>query len=335
MPSYTKSTTKIILIILGVVTFCIGVVGIALPILPTTPFLLLASFLFCKSSKKLHDWLESNRVFGEYIRNYRQYRAIKRITKIISIALLWITLGISIYFVDVLYLRILLCAVGIGVTVHLIRIKTLERVLAQKEKSCKEAQQNKDISSVNEYFNKLADSWDDSAKADPDKLTRIADLCDIMTEQRVLDIACGTGVMFPFLLARNPKVLLGVDICEAMIRKARSKLPDSRLKIIEQDFLALDEVEFDCAICYNAYPHFLDKAAFAKKLRDVLVSGGRFVVAHGSGRDDINTVHKERAACVSVELCSAEEEKEWFEPYFNVDMVIDNVDIYVISGTKI
>lgn len=334
MPNYTKSTTKIILIILGVVTFCIGVVGIVLPILPTTPFLLLASFIFCKSSKKLHDWLESNRVFGEYIRNYRQYRAVKRITKIISIALLWVTLGISIYFVEILYLRILLCAVGIGVTVHLIRIKTLERVLAQKEKSCKEAQQHEDTS-VNEYFNKLADSWGDSAKADSDKLNRIADICDIKMGQRVIDIACGTGVMFPFLLAKNPKTLMGVDICEAMIRKARSKLSDSRLKIIEQDFLALDEMEFDCAICYNAYPHFLNKAAFAKKISDVLVSGGRFVVAHGSGRDDINAVHKQRAACVSVELCSAEEEKKWFELYFNVDIVIDNVDIYVISRTKI
>lgn len=135
MSNYPKKKTKLILCTLGVISLCLGVVGIVLPILPTTPFLLLASFLFYKSSKKLHDWLENNRVFGEYIRNYRQYRAVKRRTKAISIVLLWVTLGISIYLVDVLYVRILLYVVGVGVTAHLIQIKTLEKVLAEKEKS--------------------------------------------------------------------------------------------------------------------------------------------------------------------------------------------------------
>lgn len=135
MPKYPKKKTKLILCILGVISLCLGIAGIVLPILPTTPFLLLASFLFYKSSRKLHNWLENNRVFGEYIRNYRQYRAVKRRTKIISIVLLWVTLGISIYLVDVLYVRILLYVVGVGVTVHLILIKTLESVLAEKERS--------------------------------------------------------------------------------------------------------------------------------------------------------------------------------------------------------
>lgn len=333
MPDNSKVSTRIILIILGVVTLCIGIVGIVLPILPTTPFLLLASFLFCKSSKKLHDWLENNRVFGEYIRNYRRYRAIKRRTRIFSIALLWVTLGISIYFAGVLYVRIPLCVVGIGVTIHLLNIKTLERVLAQKEER-KDQEHNNDSLLVNEYFSKLADIWDDSTEVDPDKLSCIADYCDIKPGQKVLDIACGTGVMFPFLLAKNPKVLLGVDICEAMVKKARSKFSDCRLTIIEQDFYVIDETDFDCAICYNAYPHFIEKTAFAKKLRDVLVIGGRFVVAHGSGREEINAVHEDRAACVSTALGSAKEEKKWFEPYFNVDIVIDNADLYVISGTK-
>lgn len=135
MLDYPKKKTKLIVCILGMISLCLGVAGIVLPILPTTPFLLLASFLFYKSSKKLHDWLENNKVFGEYIRNYRKYRAVKRRTKIISIVLLWVTLGISIYLVDVLYVRILLYVVGLGVTVHLIQIKTLERVLAQEAKS--------------------------------------------------------------------------------------------------------------------------------------------------------------------------------------------------------
>lgn len=335
MPDNSKRRTRIILIVLGVVTLCIGIVGIVLPILPTTPFLLLASFLFCKSSKKLYNWLEHNRVLGEYIRNYREYRAVKRITKIISVALLWVTLGISIYLVDILYVRVFLCIVGIGVTIHLIRIKTLERVLSKKEEGHKEDQEyNKDTSLVNEYFNKMADSWDDNTKVDPSKLSRIADCCDIKPGQKVLDIACGTGVMLPFLLEKDPEVLIGVDICTAMVQKARSKFSDARLKFLEQDFLVINETDFDCAICYNAYPHFLDKEAFAKKLIDVLKCSGRFVIAHGSGRDDINAVHKDRAACVSTELISAQDEKKWFQPFFDVDIIIDNADVYVISGIK-
>lgn len=187
---------------------------------------------------------------------------------------------------------------------------------------------------VKEYFSKLAGKWDDSKACNPDKLRRIADCCKIRPGQRVLDIACGTGVMFQFLLAKEPGFLLGVDICDEMAKKARNKFSDSRLQVITQDFLSLNHRNFDCAVCYNAYPHFLDKAAFAGKLRDVLKKDGRFVIAHGSGRNDINAVHKQRAADVSITLRSPQQEKVWLTPYFDVDIIIDSADIYVISGTK-
>lgn len=187
---------------------------------------------------------------------------------------------------------------------------------------------------IKEYFSRLAGRWDDSTACNPDKLRYIADCCDIKPGQRVIDIACGTGVMFPFLLAKEPEFLLGVDICDEMAKKARIKFSDSGLQVITADFLALNQKDFDCALCYNAYPHFLDKAEFAVKLRDVLKKGGRFIIAHGSGKDDINAVHKQRAADVSITLGSTEEEKMWFQPYFNVDISVDRADIYVISGTK-
>ena len=134
MKQPTKKT-RILLTTLGFLSLALGIVGIVLPILPTTPFLLLASFLFYKGSKRMHDWLENNRFFGGYIRNYRKYHAIKRRTKIVSIALLWITLGVSAHLVINLYIHILLTLVGIGVTIHLLRIKTLETVLAQEQQT--------------------------------------------------------------------------------------------------------------------------------------------------------------------------------------------------------
>lgn len=191
-----------------------------------------------------------------------------------------------------------------------------------------------DSTNVKEYFSRLAGGWDNSTACSPEKLRRIADCCDIRPGQRVVDIACGTGVMFPFLLAKEPEFLLGVDICDEMARKARSKFCDCRLKVITQDFLSLNQKDFDCAICYNAYPHFLNKPAFAKKISNVLKKGGRFIIAHGSGRADINAVHKKRAADVSIMLGSTEEEKMWFKPYFDVDISVDGAETYIISGTK-
>lgn len=113
---------------MGVIFVALGMIGIVLPVLPTTPFLLIAAFLFFRSSEKFYNWLVNSKILGEYIRNYREYRAIKRNAKILTIVLLWLTLGISIWVVDNLYIRIFLILVGISVTTHILLIKTLEKV---------------------------------------------------------------------------------------------------------------------------------------------------------------------------------------------------------------
>ena len=122
-----KKIIKAFYIIIGVLCLALGIVGIALPILPTTPFLLLASFLFMKSSEKMNNWLLNNKVFGEHIKDYQEYRAVKRGTKIVSIGFLWSSLGLSIYFVEILWIRLLLIGVGVGVTAHLLSLKTQKK----------------------------------------------------------------------------------------------------------------------------------------------------------------------------------------------------------------
>ncbi|MDX1358071.1 MAG: YbaN family protein [Clostridia bacterium] len=121
-------TKRIIFISAGVICVVLGAIGIVLPVLPTTPFLLLAAFLFFRSSERFYNWLLDTKILGEYIRNYREYRAIKRKTKIYTIILLWATLGISIWVVDNIYIRIFLLVVGISVTVHILLIKTFEKI---------------------------------------------------------------------------------------------------------------------------------------------------------------------------------------------------------------
>jgi uncharacterized protein len=120
-----KSWKRNILIGCGTVAVILGVVGMVFPILPTTPFLLLAAYCYGRSSKRFYDWLLNNRIFGSYIRNYRAGLGIPLKQKIFSIALLWVTIGYSvIIIVDMWWLRLLLLGIAVGVTIHLVSIKT-------------------------------------------------------------------------------------------------------------------------------------------------------------------------------------------------------------------
>ncbi len=111
---------------MGFVALAFGVAGIFLPVLPTTPFLLLAAYLFARGSQRWYNWLIEHPMLGEYIRNYREDRSVPLRVKVYSITLLWGTMGLSIFvFVgDVLWLQVLLGVIGVGVTVHILSFKT-------------------------------------------------------------------------------------------------------------------------------------------------------------------------------------------------------------------
>lgn len=103
----------------------VGVVGIFVPILPTTPFLLLAAFLFARSSERWHRWLLTNRLCGDYVRRYVERRAMSRRHKIVTLVLLWGGIGCSTAFaVSALWVRLLLGAVAAGVTAHVFTIRS-------------------------------------------------------------------------------------------------------------------------------------------------------------------------------------------------------------------
>ena len=115
---------QILLITTGTFFVGVGIVGIFIPILPTTPFLLISAALYARSSKRFYNWLVNNRIFGKFIKNYREGKGIPLRLKIITIILLWITIGCSAVFaVDILWVRIVLIIIAVGVTIHIIRIK--------------------------------------------------------------------------------------------------------------------------------------------------------------------------------------------------------------------
>jgi hypothetical protein len=120
-----RSLTRHLLITIGTLSVALGIVGMFVPILPTTPLLLLAAACYARSSDRFLNWLLYNRWFGAYIRNYREGRGIPRSTRTLTLLALWLTLGVSAAFaVSAWWVRLLLAAIGIGVTVHLLRLKT-------------------------------------------------------------------------------------------------------------------------------------------------------------------------------------------------------------------
>ena len=119
----------------------LGVVGIFIPVLPTTPFLLLAVFFYLRSSKKLYEWLLQHRVFGTYIYNYITYKAVLKSTKVFAEIFLWSGLIISMTLVNSWYIRALLLTVGIAVSIHILTLKTVEKEELKKFNKPSEARE--------------------------------------------------------------------------------------------------------------------------------------------------------------------------------------------------
>ena len=117
---------KTVCIILGTVSLALGIIGIFLPLLPTTPFLLLTAALYFRGSPRLYQWLLNHKCLGPYIRNFRENKAIPLRAKIISLLLMWGTMVYFIFFlIPLTEIKIVLFLVAVGVTWHILSFKTL------------------------------------------------------------------------------------------------------------------------------------------------------------------------------------------------------------------
>lgn len=117
---------KTLYIILGSLCLGLGLVGIFLPLLPTTPFLLLAAALYFRSSPRLYEWLLNHPRLGTYIRNFREHKAIPLRAKVVSVALVWLTLlYCAAFVVPQLWLKAGLVLLAAGITWHILSFKTL------------------------------------------------------------------------------------------------------------------------------------------------------------------------------------------------------------------
>lgn len=116
-----------VLTILGLLSLGLAIAGIFLPLLPTTPLLLLSAALFLRSSPRLYDWLLNHPRLGPYIKNFREYRAIPLRVKVVSVSLVWLTLGYCIVFVfEPLWLKVVLALLAVGISWHILSYATLK-----------------------------------------------------------------------------------------------------------------------------------------------------------------------------------------------------------------
>jgi len=192
-----------------------------------------------------------------------------------------------------------------------------------------------------EFFDKLADQWDDISVHEEKKVRYITSLLYLKGDEKILDVGAGTGVMIPFyeeyLTAGS---VLAVDFSEKMINRCRAKFPSSEHPHI--NFEAADvydltyENEFDVVMSYSSFPHFTEhqKAVgiFAKALRP----GGRFAIAHSSSRDHINHVHSHSSSHIQNDVLPCLEELESMFDKAGLFVTFEQSDdeYHIIIGTK-
>ena len=186
---------------------------------------------------------------------------------------------------------------------------------------------NADKKAVAAYFNTLAENWDRDNAPGAGEAGRILELADIRAGGQILDVACGTGAMFPYYLERGVKSVTGVDISGGMIAQAEKKFEKPNVHLIQADIQAcrFDE-PFDRCIVFNALAHFQDYAQLMRRLAGFVKPGGRLLVAHGLSREQVNA--REKDAC----LPEPEELAALMKPWFVVDVKQDAP--YAVSGVR-
>ena len=182
------------------------------------------------------------------------------------------------------------------------------------------------------FFDKYAPFWDEGQVRNEEVIEKILNNSGIEKGVSVLDVACGTGVLFPDYIKRGA-VVTAVDISPEMVKIAKSKFSD--INIICGDVEGIDFAEkFDSVMIYNAFPHFPDPERVIKRLSECLREGGRLSVAHGMSREALLKHHSGKAKEVSLELPEAQKLAKIFEPYFKVDVIISDNEMYQVSGIK-
>ena len=189
-----------------------------------------------------------------------------------------------------------------------------------------------DKNEIIDFFDKLAHCWDEGNLRNEEVIAEILQKGGISKDKKVLDVACGTGVLFPDYIRLGADVT-GIDISPEMVNIAREKFPD--IKVLCGDASEAEiENDFDAVMIYNAFPHFIDAKKLIRNLADKLIVGGRLSVAHGISEKELEKCHSGSAKNISVPLLKKEVLAEMMSSWFDVDVLISDDRMYMVSGVK-
>ncbi len=203
-----------------------------------------------------------------------------------------------------------------------------------------------DKQEVIKFFDKYAAGWDADMKRNDEVIGIILDNAGVREGSDVLDVACGTGVLFPDYLGRNVAGLTAIDISPEMAKIAGGKAAAVNRELVKSGKKPIVNIicgdvesydfgkQFDSVVVYNAFPHFPDPALLVERLAAVTKPGGRMTIAHGMSRETLTKHHSGSASKVSILLMTAEDLAELFRPYFDVDVVISDDRMYQVAGVR-
>jgi len=186
------------------------------------------------------------------------------------------------------------------------------------------------------FFDNCAPNWDAEMIKSDEIIEKILDNAEVSEGMNILDVACGTGVMFPYYLRRGAATITGIDISPEMAKIAAGKFsgePKVTVLCGDVEETAFDK-KYDRIVVYNAFPHFPAPKRLIRKLAELLEEDGRLTIAHGASRETIDGHHHGDASKVSNGLMTADSLKKLFDPYFDVEIMISNRRMYQVSGVK-
>ena len=184
------------------------------------------------------------------------------------------------------------------------------------------------------FFDSKAESFNSRFLDRENTAKKMFDNGIIKVGDKVLDIACGTGVLDRLLIQNGAKQVVALDISQKMIDFAKANNSNNNVTFLHSDIYKYNGSDFDLAIIYSAYPHLLNKVALVDKLAMVLKEGGRFIVLHNSGYKKLNKMHSTLDEGIYVPLKKATEECKIFKNKFTIDLIVDKEDEYIFSGIK-
>ena len=185
------------------------------------------------------------------------------------------------------------------------------------------------------FFDSMAEDWDKHSKPDPQVIHTLLDSIPLAQGRKVLDVACGTGVITPYLYEKAKEKVKAIDLAPERIKIANTKYGnDNRFLFVNEDFLDKKEEGYDFVVIFDAYPHFLDVKAFDEALAKAVESGGYFAILHDCSKEEL-AHHHAHILNLSRLLKPAPEEAKVFQDHFRILKAEETSHTYLILGQKL